>query len=159
MKRLGLLLFIVGAVAVGALFFTSGPQPRLEGKITEVRTLAVEPEASVALVNFQAGNVTPNNFIAHERKLEFVDAAGQTHRGTTVNTIDVKDLFAYFPELGGMKDEPFGAQTEIPSGEMIRGLIAARFEVSKETLDARQALLIRVTDGVGRETVLRDPPE
>ena len=45
---------------------------------------------------------------------------------TTVNTIDLKDLFNYFPALGGMKDEPFGAQTEVPSGETVRGLIAAR---------------------------------
>ena len=149
----------MGLSALGALFFTSGPQPRLEGEITEIRTLSVEPEAAVALVNFRAENVTPNNFVAHERRLELIDAKGQSHRGTTVNTIDVKDLFEYFPELGGMKDEPFGAKTEIPSGEMVRGLVAARFEVSKEALDNRQALLIHVTDGVGRVTVLRDPPE
>ncbi|MEZ5360878.1 MAG: hypothetical protein R2748_00705 [Bryobacterales bacterium] len=159
MKRLGMLLFLVGAVAVGALYFTSGPKPRLEGEITEVRTLTVEPEASVALVNFKAENITRNNFVANGRQLEIIDSAGQTHRGTTVNTVDLKDLFQYFPELGGMKDEPFGAQSEIPSGETVRGLIAARFEVSKEALDNRQALLIRVTDGAGRETVLRDPPE
>jgi hypothetical protein len=159
MQRLTLVLVLAGLVAVGALFFTSGPQPRLEGAITEVRTLTVEPEAAVALVNFRAANITPNNFVAYERRLEIIDAKGETYRGTTVNTIDLKDLFQYFPELGGMKDEPFGAKTEIPSGETVRGLIAARFEVSKEALDSRQALLIRVTDGVGRETVLRDPPE
>ena len=159
MQRLTLVLVLVGAVAVGALIFTSGPQPRLEGAITEVRTLSVEPEAAVALVNFRAENITPNNFVANGRRLEIIDAQGQSHLGTTVNTVDLKDLFQYFPELGGMKDEPFGAQSEIPSGETVRGLIAARFEVSKGTLDARQALLIRVTDGVGRETILRDPPE
>ena len=159
MQRLLLILVAIGAVALGALFFTSGPQNRLEGQITEVRTLSVEPEAAVALVNFRAANITPNNFVAYERELEIVDAQGQTHRGTTVNMVDVKDLFQYFPELGGMKDEPFGAKTEIPAGEEIRGLVAARFEVSKEALDNRQAILIRVTDGVGRVTVLRDPPE
>jgi hypothetical protein len=159
MKRLALVLVLVGIVAVGALFFTSGPQNRLRGEVTEVRTLSVEPEAAVALVNFRAENVTPNNFVAYERRLEIIDAQGQTHRGATVNVVDLKDLFQYFPDLGGMKDEPFAAQTEIPSGETVRGLIAARFEVSKEALDARHALLIRVIDGVGRETVLRDPPE
>ena len=159
MQRLLVILLLVGAVALGVLFFTSGPQPRLEGEITEIRTLSVEPEASVALVNFRAENITPNNFVAYERRLELIDSTGQNHRGTTVNTIDIQDLFNYFPELGGMKDEPFGAKTEIPSGETVRGLVAARFEVSKETLDSRQALLIHVTDGVGRVTVLRDPPE
>ena len=159
MQRLLVILLAIGAIALGALFFTSGPQPRLEGEITEVRTLSVEPEAAVALVNFRAENITPNNFVAYERRLEIVDADGQTHRGTTVNTIDIKDLFDYFPQLGGMKDEPFGAKTEIPSGETVRGLVAARFEVSQEALDNRQALLIHVTDGVGRVTVLRDPPE
>ena len=159
MNRLLLVLVLVGVVAVGALFFTRGPQPRLEGQITEVRTLSVEPDASVVLVNFRAENITRNNFVANDRRLEVIDAQGQTHRGTTVNTIDLKDLFQYFPTLGGMKDEPFGAQTEVPSGETVRGLIAARFEMSEEALKARQAMVIRVTDGVGRETVLRDPPE
>jgi hypothetical protein len=159
MKRLALALVLIGLVAVGALLFTSGPQNRLEGEITEVRALSVEPEAAVALVNFRAENITNNKFVANERRLEIIDAEGKIHRGATVNVVDLKDLFQYFPELGGMKDEPFAAQTEIPSGETRRGLIAARFEVSKEKLDARQALLIRVTDGVGRETVLRDPPE
>jgi len=159
MQRLLVILLAVGAVALAALFFTSGPAPRLEGEITEVRTLSVEPEAAVALVNFRAENITRNNVVAYERDMEIIDAEGQTHRGTTVNTIDIQDLFEYFPQLGGMKDEPFGAKTEIPSGETVRGLVAARFEVSQETLDNRQALIIRVTDGVGRVTSLRDPPE
>ncbi len=159
MQKLLIILLALGAIAIGALFLTRGPAARLQGEITEVRTLSVEPEASVALVNFRAENITPNNFVAWDRRLELIDAEGQSHRGTTVNTIDIQDLFNYFPALGGMKDEPFGAKTEIPSGETVRGLVAARFEVSQQTLDARSALLIHVTDGVGRVTTLGDPPE
>jgi hypothetical protein len=127
MQRLTLILVVVGIVAVAAVFFTGGETNRLEGEVTGVRTLSVEPEAAVALVNFRVKNTTPTNFVAYERTLEIIDAEGQSHKGTTVNAIDLKDLFQYFPELGGMKDEPFAAKTEIPSGETVRGLLAARF--------------------------------
>lgn len=159
MQRLAAALLAVGVLALAWLLFRGGPPPRLEGRVTEVRTLEVEPEASVALVNFEAVNASRHLFVAYERRLEIVDAEGKVRRGQTTNKIDLPDLFRYFPELGGMRDEPFGAKTEIPAGATVRGLIGARFEISKAALDARQALVIRVVDGVGTETVLRDPPE
>ena len=159
MQRLAVALLAVGALALGWLFFRGGPPPRLEGTVVQVRTLEVEPTASVALVNFEAVNASRHLFVAYERKLEIVDAEGKVRRGRTMNAIDLPDLFRYFPELGGMRDEPFAAQTEIPAGATVRGLIGARFEIPQADLDARQALVIRVVDGVGNETLLRDPPE
>ena len=53
MKKLLLVLLVVGAAALAYNWTTSGEQARLEGRITEVRTLSVEDNASVLLVNFE----------------------------------------------------------------------------------------------------------
>lgn len=156
MRKLLLVLLAAGVVAIAYNWTTSGEQARLEGRITEVRTLAVEEKASVLLVNFEAENITSLPFIAHERWLEVIDAQGDQFKGRTVNGVDVNDLFRYFPaELGGMKDAPFVAQTRIEAGEKHRGLLAARFEMSKADLDARRAIILRIFDGVRRETQIR----
>ena len=156
MRKLLLALGVVGALALGYNWFSSGTQPRLDGRITEVRTLEVEPSAAVLLVNFEVENVTNLPFVAHERWLEIVDAKGDAHQGKTVNGIDMKSLFQYFAaELGGMKDVPFVAMTTIEAGQTERGLLAARFEISKEQLDARQEIILRIVDGVRRETRIR----
>jgi len=156
MRKLLLVLLAVGIVAIAYNWATSGEQARLEGRITEVRTLAVEENASVLLVNFEVENITNLPFVAHERWLEVIDAQGDQFQGRTVNGVDVNDLFRYFAaELGGMKDEPFVAQTRIEAGEKHRGLLAARFEMSKEALDSRRAIILRIFDGVRRETQIR----
>ena len=160
MKTLLLVLLAVGAAALAYNWTTSGEQTRLEGKITAVRTLAVEDNASVLLVNFEVENITNLPFVAHERWLEIVDADGNQYKGTTVEGFHMKELFGYFSEeLGGMKDAPMVFQTRIQAGEKHRALLGARFEVSKEKLDARREIILRVFDGVRRETQLRLPAQ
>ena len=156
MRKLLIALLAAGAIAIAYNWATSGEQARLEGKITDVRTLSVDDEASVLLVNFEAENITNLPFVAHERWLEVVDAEGDQFKGRTVNGVDLKDLFQYFSaELGGMKDAPLVAQTRIEPGEKHRGLLAARFEMSKADLDARREIILRIVDGVRRETQIR----
>lgn len=160
MRTLLLVLFGVGAALLAYNWTTSGEQPRLEGEITEVRTLAVEEEASVLLVNFQVENITNLPFVAHERWLEVVDAEGNQHQGRTVEGFHMKELFGYFSkELGGMKDAPMVFQTRIEAGDTHRALLGARFEMSKADLDARRAIIVRIVDGVRRETQIRQPAQ
>ena len=159
MQKLALALIAVGAVVVGLLFFTSSDQSRLEGEITEVRTLGMTDGASVALVNFEARNITQHPFVAYDRRLELVDGEGKSNVGKIVQGVDLKSLFEYYPDLGGMKDEPFLHEGTIDAGKTHRGLIAARFEVSEDRLKGRQRLVLRLTDGANRPTELAEAVE
>ena len=67
MQKLAIALLALGAVALAALYLTRGPQARLAAEITQVRTLAVSEEASVAFVNFRVENVTQHPFVAYDR--------------------------------------------------------------------------------------------
>lgn len=159
MNKLAIALLAVGAVALGALFLTRGPQARLAGEITQVRTLSVEENASVAFVNFRVENVTPHPFVAYDRRLEVIDAQGDRRIGRVVQSYDLQDLFKYFPEIGGMKDEPLLHEGKIESGETRGALIAARFEISKEMLDGRKQTRLRLVDGANRPTEIVEHPE
>ena len=159
MQKLAIALIALGAVAVGVLFLTRGPQARLAGEITEVRTLEVEPEASVAFVNFRIENITAHPFVAYDRRLELIDAQGDRRIGTLVLAPDLQDLFKYFPELGGMKDEPLLHEGRFEPGERRGALMAARFEIPVASLEGRQQLKIRLVDGANRPTEILEHPE
>lgn len=159
MERLKVILVggLLGAtlVAGAILFYNRGAKPTIEGVITDVRTLGMERNASVAIVNFDARNTSDNLLIIHDRFLEIVDAKDNRLIGTTVSGVDLKGLFEYFPILGGMKDEPLLRRIEVEPGEEIRGLLAARFEIPKHDLDLRKQIIMRVVDGRGRSSEIR----
>ncbi len=147
-----------GAVAGAILFYNRGAKPTLTGEITEVRTIGVEENASVAFVNFAGKNSAENALIIHKRELEVIDAAGNRHTGMLVQVPDLKSLFEYFPILGGMKDEPLLPRTELEPGDPLRGLVAARFEISKDKLDQRQKIILRVYDIRERTSEIEEAP-
>jgi len=159
MQKLAIALIALGAVALGALYLTRGPQARLAAEITQVRTLAVSEDASVAFVNFRVENVTPHPFVAYDRRLEVIDAQGDRRLGKIVQGYDLKDLFEYFPEIGGMKDEPLLHEGRIESGETRGALIAARFEIPQDSLDGRKQMRLRLVDGANRPTEILEHPE
>ncbi len=152
---------LIGAciVAGAILFYNRGAKPTLTGKITEVRTIGVEQNASVAFVNFSGANSAENALIIHKRELEVVDGDGNRHVGMLVQVPDLKSLFEYFPVLGGMKDEPLLPRTELEPGEPLRGLVAARFEISKDKLDQRQKIILRVYDIRERTSEIEETPQ
>lgn len=137
-------------IAIVILVYNWGATPRLSGSVTEVRTLGMDERSSVAIINFEAVNTSDRLMIIHDRSVEVFDSGGGKFLGKVVSTPDLNDLFGYFPALGGMKDEPLTARTEIGAGERRRGLIAARFEIPKHELDGRQKLVLRFADGRGR---------
>lgn len=135
-----------GIVAGAILFYNRGAKPTLSGEITEVRTIGVDKNASVAFVNFAGQNSAENRLIIHKRELEVIDGDGNRHIGMLVQAQDVNSLFEYFPILGGMKDEPLLPRTELEPGQSLRGLLSARFEISKDKLDQREKIIMRVYD-------------
>ena len=148
---------LLGALLVaGAIIgYNWGATPRLEGRITEVRTLGMDAQSSVAIVNFEATNKSNYDLGINYREIEVVDEAGNVRQGRILSVFDVEQLFKYYPALGGMKDEPLLDDRYIAPGEVFRGLTAARFEIPKHKLDARRELVFRTVDTKSRKTEIR----
>lgn len=157
LKRILTFGLLGAALVAGAiLFYNKDATPTLSGEITEVRTLAMDEGSSVAIVNFTGTNASNRLMIIHQRELAITDQDGIVHTGLPIQISDVRNLFQYFPILGEMKDEPLPPRTELESGKELRGMVAARFNLPKNTLDSRQALVLRVYDAAKKMTAIEE---
>ncbi len=136
-----------------------GATHRLEGEITDVRTLGMDKNSSVAIVNFKATNASNHVISVRHREIAVVDASGGLHEGRILSVFDIQQLFKYFPALGGMKDEPLTDNRDIEPGEAFRGLSAARFEIPKHELDMCREIAFRTVDPRSRRTEFRQVSE
>ena len=139
---------LVGAgLLVAAVYWIArGKTARVEGSITEVRTLGMDRNSAVAIVDFEFTNYSEALVMIGDRDLIVVDQDGSVHENYTLKTSDLRQLFRYFPALGQIKHEPVVDRTKIPSGESLRGMVAARFEIPKHELDLRREIIFRIID-------------
>ncbi len=148
---------LIGAAALAGIgFFASrGKAARLEGAITNIRTLGSDETSSVAIVDFEAVNPSQILMIVSGRDLLIVDEQGVLHEGSTISAADLKMLFQYFPALGAMENEALIDRVRVEPGRGLRGVVAARFEIPKHRLDARQELVLRIKEVDGGVSELR----
>lgn len=148
---------LIGALVVagGIIVYNWGATPRLDGEITEVRTLGMDASSSVAIINFEASNDSNYELSIAQREMAVVDANGNLLEGRILSVFDIQQLFKYFPALGGMRDEPLVDKQFLAPGQAIRGLAAARFEIPKHELDTRQEIIFRTLDVKHRRTEIR----
>ena len=144
-----------GVLAWATLGISDWKSAQLEGKITEVRTLGMDERSSVAIVNFEAENPSDIELMIGDRTIRIVNEQGIAFEGRTLTAFDLKGLFDYFPALGGMKNEPLIKRVRVGAGKKVGGLIAARFEIPKHELDARQELTLAIADIDGGISTLR----
>ncbi len=145
MVRMGPGVAIVGVAAL-VFYYLVGTTYRLDGAITEVRTLGMDTGSSVAIVNFSATNASKYEISVGRREIAIVDADGSIREGRILSVFDIQQIFKYFPALGGMKDEPLTDDRQVARGETFRGLSAARFEIPKHELDACREIIFRTGD-------------
>lgn len=148
---------LLGALilAGGVVLFNRDTAPRLDGEITQVRTLGMDQNSSVAIVNFDAVNGSDNLLIIGRRDLVVVDKYGLERPGSTISVTDLKYLFDLYPALGGMGFEPLVDRVRVEPGEPLRGILAARFDMAKHDLDQRQAIIFRIEDVDGKQSDVR----
>ena len=148
---------LLGAVVVAVLIIAYNwrATPRLEGRVTDVRTLGMDASSSVAIVNFEASNSSSYELSINRREMAIVDQSGNSLEGRILSVFDIRQLFEYFPALGGMRDEPLVDNRHLAPGESLRGLVAARFEIPKHELDMRREIVLRTVDNKNRRTAIR----
>ena len=137
----------VAAVLVSAILLKQrGSTPRLAGGITNVRTLGVEESASVAIVDFRFTNDSKLLFIVQQTGMTVLDSAGNVREGRILSASDTNQLFELFPALGPKAADTLIMKTRIGTRQSRVAMLAARFEISKAKLDARQKLTVLVQE-------------
>ncbi|MBI3667945.1 MAG: hypothetical protein HY236_17230 [Acidobacteria bacterium] len=123
-----------------------GATPDLVGQITAVRTLGMDASSSVAIVDFQFTNESRFPFIVKSCEMSVVDLKGETQTGQVAAAGDANQLFDLFPALGLRTGEPLIIKTRIAPHGSRKAMLTARFEIPKAELDARQKIILTITE-------------
>ena len=112
---------IVMAIFVGGIVLKQrGSTPRLVGEIVNVRTLGVEPDASVAIVDLNVTNDSKLLFIVQQTGMSVLDSNSLPHEGRIVSASDTDRLFSLFPALGAKTAEVLVIRTASARGIPVR---------------------------------------
>jgi len=134
-------------VAIAAVFYMQrGAHIQLQGSILKVRTMALDENSSLAVVDFRFANPADYPFVVHSCTVIVEDAKGNQTEGTSVTELDARRLFDYYPVLGKKYNDTLVMKDKIPAHESQDRMIAARFEIPESLLQARKGLLVRVED-------------
>jgi hypothetical protein len=139
------LLLIVFAVAVGFVL-TRGSHLELKGAILKVRTMGIDDNSSLAVVDFRFANNSDVPFVVRTVDVSATGAGGASYTSSAVPEVDAKKIFEYYPILGQKYNASLIARDKIPGRTQQDRMIVARFEIPVATLDARTNLKIRIED-------------
>lgn len=138
---------VVILIAVGAiLYIQRGAHIELKGAVLKVRTLAMDENSSVAVVDFRFANPSNYPFVVRSVDISATGPDGQNYESMPVSEVDAKRLFQYYPILGQKFNDSLLPRDKIPPQHSEDRMIVARFEIPIAQLDARKNLKIRIED-------------
>jgi len=139
-------LGIILVAIAGVLYMQRGAHIQLQGSILKVRTMALDENSSLAVVDFRFANPANYPFVVRSCTVIVEDPKGNQTEGTSVTELDARRLFDYYPVLGKKYNDSLVMKDKIPPHESQDRMIAARFEIPESQLQARKGLLVRVED-------------
>ncbi len=135
------------AIAVAVIFYIQrGAHIELRGQILKVRTQALDENSSVAVVDFRFTNPSDYSFVVRSVTVSVTEKAGKDVDGAEVSEVDAKRVFEYYPLLGQKYNDSLLMRDKIAAHQSQDRMIAARFEIPVQQLDARKQLSIRIED-------------
>jgi len=151
LSRQFLVTFSVGLVAVLIavgiiLYIQRGAHVELKGAILKVRTLGLDENSSLAVVDFRFANSSNYPFVVRNVDVSALGPTGQNYTSMPVSEVDAKRIFEYYPVLGQKFNNSLLTRDKIPAQHSEDRMIVARFEIPVTQLDARKNLTIRIED-------------
>jgi hypothetical protein len=146
-----LLTFGIGLVVIliavaGILYLQRGAHVELKGAILKVRTMGMSDNSSLAVVDFRFVNPSDYPFVVRSVDVTVTGADGQIYASTPVPEVDAKRIFEYYPILGQKFNVSLLTRDKVPGRQSEDRMIATRFEIPVDKLDARKNLKIRIED-------------
>jgi hypothetical protein len=157
------ILLVAGLAIVGAgvgmlLVGTKGNHLELTGAVLHTRVLALNPKASIVIVDFRVKNSTDVPFVARSVTILLDPASGETLEGQSVSKPDVENLFKYEKLLGPKFNEVLTIRDKIAPHQRLDRMAGARFELADSAVDARKSIRVRIEDLDGTVAEIAEKP-
>ncbi|MFN0170252.1 MAG: hypothetical protein ACKV22_27860 [Bryobacteraceae bacterium] len=136
----------VAGLGIGAiLWIQRGAHIELKGSVLKARTIGLEPQSSIAVLDFRFTNPSDYPFVVRGVEV-LVDDGKQQVAGESVAEVDARRLFEYYPALGQKYNDSLIARVKIPPRTTMDRMICVRFPVPEGQLTARKRFIIKVED-------------
>ena len=141
----------MAAVISGVFWSTKGSHLQLQGQVLKARTGALAEEDSIAVLDFRLQNPSDVRFVVRLVKVTLEKADGQKVDGALVSKTDMKQLFQFNRFLGSPYNQALSIRDEIPPHGQVDRMVAARFDVPQQQLEASKGIQLWVQDLDGAE--------
>src|SRR5262249_19885392 len=128
------------------LYIQRGAHVELKGAILKVRTMGMEDNSSLAVIDFRFVNPSNYPFVVRSVDVSVTGTSGQNVTSTPVSEGDAKRIFEFYPMPGHKYNPSLLPRDKVPARQSEDRMIAARFEIPVAELDARKNLTVRIED-------------
>ena len=142
----GIGLAVILIAVAGILYLQRGAHVELKGAILKVRTMGMDDNSSLAVVDFRFANPSDYPFVVRSVDVTATGADGASYTSTPVPEVDAKRIFEYYPILGQKFNTSLLTRDKIAGRHSEDRMIVARFEMPVTKLDARTNLKVRIED-------------
>lgn len=148
-------LAVIAIAVAGVMYMQRGAHIEAAGSVLKVRTLALDDNSVLAVVDFRVTNPSDYNFVVRGVEVLMEDREGKKYDSAAVSETDVKRVFEYHPLLGRKFNDTLVLKEKIPPRTTEDRMIAARFEMPEARLQERAKLILRIEeiDGVKSDIV------
>jgi hypothetical protein len=137
----------VVAIGVGVTWVGSkGSHVDLTGQILKMRVHEMNPNASLAVIDFRITNPADVNFMVKTVEVELTPASGDPVIGMPISKPDVENIFKYEKFLGSKYNDVLTIRDKIDPHQKMDRMVGVRFEMGEAAIEARKNLKLRIQD-------------
>ncbi len=138
---------VVITIAVAMILSsTKGSHLVLNGKVLKVRTGALSDNDSIAVMDLRMENPSNLAFVVRQVEVTLEKRDGSMVDGLVVAKGDLKQLFQYNRFLGDQYNDSLTIKDQVAPHATVDRMLAARFEVKKDDLEAAKAIHVSIQD-------------
>ena len=142
----GIGLVVVAIAVAGILYMQRGAHIEIVGSVLKVRTLELDENSSLAVVDFRFTNPADYAFVVSKVDVLMEDEAGKKYDSSTISETDARRVFEYHKLLGPKFNESLLLKDKVEPKQSQDRMIAARFEAPEARLQARKRLILRIEE-------------
>jgi len=140
---------VIGIAVVVILWGNRSSHLELQGKILKVRTLSLEPNATILAIDFRVTNTAKYPYMIRDAEVRMDTADGKTLDAATIARGDTDRLFEYYKILGPKYNQTLIQRDEIPPHKTEDRMLAVRIPASPEDVDKRKGLHLKLDEADG----------
>ena len=153
---IGLLLAGVGVALI--MLMNRGQRVQVDGTILKVRTISVDDNASIAVVDFRMKNPSDVLFQVKQLTVVVTRADGTDEEGATMTEMDLDRVLDFYKATGPRFNPTFKLRDRLKPGEQLDRTAAGSFSIAEKSLLNRRNLVLKIQDADGIVTQIAEHP-